>query len=100
MPLDHGVRLDQHHDVQGLWPNPVKAHPEKTVGAEELGTAWALTPQDRHLVSKGDEFQFQRGAATKPETEQGDQSGKNRDHGEDGKVVAPQSPGFLGITGF
>src|SRR4030081_1525278 len=37
MPLDHGCRLDQHHDVQGLRPNPVKPHPEKTVGAESLG---------------------------------------------------------------
>ena len=70
MPLDHCCRLDQHHDVQGLWPNPVKPHPEKTVRAEELGTAWAQTPQDRHLVSQGDEFQFQRGSATKPEREQ------------------------------
>jgi hypothetical protein len=86
--LDHGVWLDQHHGVQGLWPKPVKAYPEKTVGAEELGTTRALTPQDRQLVSKGNEFQFQRGSATKPESEQGDQSGKNRDHGDDGKVAA------------
>ncbi len=89
MPLDHGVRLDQHHDVQGLWPNPVKPHPEKTVGAAEFGTAWSPTPQDRHLVSKGDELQFQRGSAAKTEGEQGDQSRKNCDHGDDGKVTAP-----------
>jgi hypothetical protein len=58
VPLDHGVWPDQHHGVQGLWPKPVKAYPEKTVGAEELGTTRVLTPQDRQLVSKGNEFQF------------------------------------------
>jgi hypothetical protein len=56
MPLDHGCRLDQHHDVQDLRPNPVKRHPEKTVGAEKPRTARMLAPQDRHLVPKGDEF--------------------------------------------
>ena len=88
MPLDDGCRLDQHHDVQGLWPNPVKPHPEKTVGVEQPRTAWALTPQDRHLVSQGDEFQFQRGSATKPEREQGNESGENRDHADDAMAAA------------
>ena len=73
MPLDHGRRFDQHHGVQGLWPKPVKADPEKTVGAEEFGTTRALTPQDRHLVSKGDELQFQRGSVTKTEGDQGNE---------------------------
>jgi hypothetical protein len=88
MPLDDGGRLDQHHGVQGPWPKPVKAHPEKTVGVEEPGTAWALTPQDRLLVSKGDELQFQRRAAAKPERQQGNQSRKNRDHAADVMVAA------------
>ncbi len=88
MPLDHGCRLDQHHDVQGLWPNPVKPHPEKTVGAAELGTARAQTPQDRHLVSKGDEFKFQRGAATKPEGQQGTEGRDNREHADDAMAAA------------
>ena len=88
MPLDDGPWLDQHHDVQCLRPNPVKPHPEKTVGAEELGTARAQTPQDRHLVSKGDEFQFQRGSATKPETEQGKEGGENRDHADHAMAAA------------
>ena len=70
MPLDHGGRLDQHHGLQGLWPNPVKPHPEKPVGAEEFRATRALAPQDRHLMPKGDEFQFQRGAATKTKREQ------------------------------
>ena len=59
MPPDHGRRLDQHDGVHGLWPNPVKPHPEKPVSAEELRTAWALALQDRYLVPKGDELEFQ-----------------------------------------
>ena len=88
MPLDHCCRLDQHHGVQSLWPNPVKPYPEKPVGAEEPGTAWAQTPQDRHLVPKGDELQFQRGSATKPEREQGNESGENPDHADDAMAAA------------
>ena len=71
-----------------LWPQPVKAYAEKTVGADEFGTTRALTPQDRHLASKGNEFQFERGSATRPEGEQENEGGENRDHGEDGKVAA------------
>ena len=88
MPLDHGCRLDQHHGVQGLWPNPVKPHPEEPIRAEELRTAWAPAPQDRHLVPKGDEFQFERRAAAKAEREQGNEGRKKRDHADDGMVVA------------
>jgi hypothetical protein len=88
MPLDRGCRFDQHHGVQGLWPNPVKPHPEKPVRAEELRTAWALAPQDRHLVPKGDEFQFERRAATKAEREQGNEGRKKRDHADDGMAAA------------
>ena len=88
MPLDHGYRLDQHHGVQGLWPNPVKPHPEEPIRAEELWTAWALALQDRQLVPKGDEFQFERRAATKAKGEQGNKGRKKRDHADDGMVTA------------
>ena len=88
MLLDHGGWLDQHHGVQGLWPNPVKPHPEEPIRAEERQTAWALAPQDRHLVPKGDEFQFERRAATKAEREQGNEGGKHHDHADDGMPAA------------
>ena len=100
MPLDHGCRLDQHHDVQGLRPNPVKPHPEKTVGAEKPRTARVLAPQDGHLVPKGDEFQFQRSAATKAKREEGNDGRKNRYHADEGRAVTQQSPGYLSIPGF
>jgi len=43
-----------------------KPRPEKPVGTEKPWTSWTLAPQDRHLVPKGDELEFQRGTATKP----------------------------------
>ena len=69
MQVDHWCRRDQHQGVHDLRPNPEEPHPEKPVGPEKPWTAWALTPQDRHLVPKGYELQFQRGAATKPKSE-------------------------------
>ncbi len=62
---------------------------------EKPRTAWALAPQDRHLVPKGDEFEFQRGAAAKAEGEQGDEGGKDRCHARDGMAPARKSLGFL-----
>jgi hypothetical protein len=88
MPLDHSCRLDQHHGMQGLRPNPVKPHPEEPVRAEKPRTAGMLASQDRQLVPQGDELQFQRGAATKAERKQGNQSGKNGDHADDAMVAA------------
>lgn len=46
----------------------------------------ALPAQDGQLMSQGDEFQFQRGSATKPESEQGHEGEEHRDHADD--VVA------------
>jgi hypothetical protein len=88
MPLNHGCRLDQYHDVQGLRPNPVKPHPEKTVGAEKPRTALALAPQDGQLVPKSDEFKFERNTATEATSEQGNQRGKNDNHADDGMAAA------------
>ena len=100
MPFDHGCRLHQHDGVQGLWPKPVKPHPEKPVRAEKPRTAWPLAPQDRHLVPKGDEFEFQRGAAAKAEGEQRDEGGKDRCHTHDGTAAARKSLGFLTASEF
>src|SRR5260370_35717665 len=95
MLQNHGCRLDQHHDVQGLRPNPVKPHPEKTVGAAKPRAARVLAPQDGHLVPKGDEFQFQRSAATKAKREEGNASRKKRNHANEGTAVTQQSLGDL-----
>ena len=70
MPLDDGCRFDQHHGVEDLRPDPVKPNPEQPVGGEELRPTGALPAQEGHLMSQGDEFKFQRGAATNTEQEQ------------------------------
>ena len=100
MPFDHGCRLHQHHGVQGLWPKPVKPHPQKPVRGEKLRTAWALAPQDRQLVPQGNELKFQGGAAAKAEREQSDEGGKDRCHTHDGMAAAPKSPGLLSALEF
>ena len=100
MPLDYGCRLDQHHGVQGLRPNPVEPYPENPVCAEEPKPAWPLSPQHHYLMSKGDELKFQRDAATKAESKQGNEGGKNRDHAHDRMAVGQETLGFLSVRSF
>ena len=51
-------------------------------------------------MSKGNELEFQGGAATKPEGEDGNDGGKNRDHARDRTAVAQKSLDFLGLSEF
>jgi hypothetical protein len=67
MPLDYGCWSDQHHGVEDLRPNLVKPHPEEPVCAEQPRATWSLPPQDGHLMSQGDEFKLQGGAAANTE---------------------------------
>jgi hypothetical protein len=53
-----------------------------------------------HLMSKGNELEFQGRAATKPESEHGNDDGKNRDHARDGTAVARKSLVTLGVSEF
>ena len=87
MPLDDGCRFDQHHGVEDLRPDSVKPHPEQPLGGEEPRLARALPTQDGHLVSQSDELEFERGAASHPEREQGTDGGQKSDHAHDGMVV-------------
>jgi hypothetical protein len=100
MPLDYGCWLDQHHGVEDLRPSSVKPHPEEPVCAEQPRATLSLPPQDGHLMSQGDEFKLQGGAAANTEREQGNQGGKNCDHAHDGMAVARKSPAFLGLSEF
>ena len=74
--------------------------------AGRRGRAWdglgaeAQTPQDRHLVPKGDELQFQRGSATKTEAEQGAEGGQKREHADDGMTAATETLHLLGFWSF
>ena len=100
MPLDDGCRFDQHHGVENLRPDPVKPNPEQPVGGEEPRPARALPAQDGHLMSQGDEFEFQRGAATNAEQEQRTEGGQKREHAGDGMAVARETLCFLCFLEF
>ena len=51
----------------------------------------AFPPQDGHLMLQGDEFEFQRGATTNPEQEQGTEGGQKGHHAHDGTAVARET---------
>jgi len=51
-------------------------------------------------MSKGDELKFQRGAASKAESEDGNDGGKNRGHAHDGMAAAHKSLGVPGVSEF
>ena len=69
MPLDHGGRLHQHHDVQAPRPDPVKPDPEYAIEREELGAARTLATQDCQLVAERNDLELQFRAAAKPTSE-------------------------------
>jgi hypothetical protein len=46
-------------------------------------------------MPKRDNLEFQGGAATNTEGEQGNQGGKNRDHAHDGMAAKQEPLGFL-----
>jgi hypothetical protein len=62
MPLDHGCRLDQHHGIEDLRPNPEKPKPEKSVRGEEPNPTWVLPTQDAHLMPQANQLELQGGA--------------------------------------
>jgi hypothetical protein len=50
-----------------------------------------LPSQDAHLMPQANELEFQGCAATKPEGEDGNDGGQNRDHASDDTAVAQKS---------
>ena len=62
--------------------------------------ARALPAQDSHLMSQGDEFEFQRGAATNAEQEQRTEGGQKREHADDGMTAAPETLHLRGFLEF
>ena len=100
MPLDHGHRLNQHHRVDDLRPNPVEPHPQEPVCGQEPKPTWTLLPPDGHLMSQSDKLKFQGGAAANTEREDRNEGGKNRHHARDGTAVAQKSLVFLSPSKF
>ena len=62
--------------------------------------AGVLPAQDGHLMSQGDEFEFERDAAMNPEREQGTMGGQKREHADDGMTASPKTLCFLGLLEF
>ena len=62
--------------------------------------AGALPAQDGHLMSQGDEFEFQGEATTNPERERGAEGGLKREHADDGMAVARETLCFLCFLEF
>ena len=60
----------------------------------------ALPAQDGHLMSQGDEFEFQGEATTNPEREQGAEGGQKRKHADDGMTASPKTLCFLSFSEF
>ena len=59
-----------------------------------------MPPQDGHLMSHGDEFEFQREATTNPEREKGTKGGQKREHAGDGLTAALKTLCFRGFLEF
>ena len=100
MPLDDGCRLDQHHGVEDLRPEPVKPRPQQPVGGEKPRAARVLPAQDGQLLSQGDEFELQGEAATNAEQEQRTEGGQKPEHAGDGMTASPKTPCVLGFLEF
>ena len=62
--------------------------------------ARTLPAQDGHLMSQGDEFEHQRGAAAHPEREQGTEGGQKPKHADDGMTEAPKLYVFQAFWSF
>ena len=100
MPLDYGCGLDQYHGVQASRPNPVEPHPEQSICREQPKPPFVLAPEHAHLMSKGNELEFQRGSVTKAEGKRGNEGGQDRDHARNGMAVRRKSLGFAGVSDF
>jgi hypothetical protein len=57
-------------------------------------------PQDGHLMSQGDEFEFQQGATANPEREQGPEGGQKREHADYGMSAPSKTLCLLGFLNF
>src|SRR5258708_12521902 len=78
MPLDHCCRFEQHHGVEDRRPNPVKSTPTGEGLWRRAEPTWVLPPQDTHLMSKGNNPDFQQGTPPTPEPPVQNNAGKTR----------------------
>ena len=85
MPLDNCGGLDQHHRIQAARPQPIEADPEQAVDSKKPGPTRSLSAENGQLMSKGENLQFQKDSATKPQRKQHQDGSKGAQHSSDGR---------------
>jgi hypothetical protein len=78
----------------------VQPHPQDPVCGQEPRSTFALSPQDGHLMSQGNKFKFQGGAAANTEFEDRNKRAENRHHVCDGTAAAGKTLVFLDSSKF
>jgi len=86
VPAKQGVLLEDGKSGEAAWPDPVQPNPEEalvTAGSEPF-----VVPRGdrRKLLTKGQDLQMEKGAATEQASQGEEQRGEERLHGEDGTV--------------
>ena len=98
-PIDAMADHDDARQCQGGTVS-VAVNSSGRAALEEMAQARALPAQEGHLMSQGDEFKFQRGAATNTEQEQRTEGGQKREHADDGMTAAPETLHLRGFLEF
>ncbi len=66
VPADDGLRLHDDEGVQATRPQTIEPDPECPIERCEWGSRLSLSPQDRHLMAKGQDLELKLGAGPKP----------------------------------
>jgi hypothetical protein len=100
MPLDHSGWLHQHHRFEAPRPHPVQPHPDQPIDEAQPQTARTLTIEDRDLMTKGDEFEFQFRPAANPTSQLREECRDECEHADDITDRPVKLPGFSPLSGF
>ena len=95
VPLDHSGSLHQRHCFEATRPHPVEPHPDQPIDGAQPQTARPLSIEDRNLMTKGDELEFQFRPTAKPTGQPGKQRRDECEHAGDITDRSPNSPDFL-----
>jgi hypothetical protein len=100
VPLDHSGGLHQHHRFEATRPQPVEPHPDQTIHGAQPQTPDSLTIEDRHLMTKGDELEFQFCTAANPTTEPREECRDQCEHAGDITDCPVKPPAFSLLSDF
>ena len=66
VPPDDGLRRHDDEGIQAIRPQTIKPDPECPIERCEWGSRLSLSPQDRHLMAKGQDLELKLGSGPKP----------------------------------